>query len=178
MVRELSRKSIHMLLGFFFAEASVFFPHYILFLFAYILFFALLFLRKTRVSLFLRSVPRVSYGEFFFVFGVLLTLSITGGATHLFQLGMVVLAVADPCASLAGMYFGTHKYALFGEVRSLEGSFVCMLAASGVFLLFGYSFVVAVIAGCILALVEAVSCRGSDNFFLPVVTALFAFFLG
>ena len=165
-----------MLLAFSFAVASGVFVQQVLFVFLGVLLFVLVFLRKTTFSRFLRKVSRVSYGEFFFVFGVMIALLITGGATHLFQLSMVVLALAVPFAFILGMQYGAHEYAVRGELRSFEGSVACGLISAGIFLMFGYSIVFACIAGVILAVVEAFSCRGSDNFSLPLTTVLLAFF--
>ncbi len=178
MKRELLRKGVHVLLAFFFAAASVFLTQQVLFLFVGVLFVALILLRKTKFAQFLRGVPRVNSGEFFFVFGVTSVIFLTGGAEYLFRIAMLILALADTSASLIGIFYGKHQYKVFGEIRSFEGSFACALVSMSIFLLFGYSFIASILAGTLLALVEALSCKGSDNLSLPITAVLTAFFLG
>lgn len=91
-------------------------------------------------------------------------------------IGVGVLGLADPAASIVGRRFGRHKL-IHG--RTLEGTltfaFVGALVASAVLLGFGVApltaIVVAVVSGIAGALAELLSRRVDDNFSVPVLTA-------
>ncbi|MCB9600878.1 MAG: hypothetical protein H6721_33135 [Sandaracinus sp.] len=90
--------------------------------------------------------------------------------------GVGVLGLADPAASIVGRRFGRHKL-IHG--RTLEGTttfaIVGALVAAAVLLGFGTpiltALVVALVAGVAGALAELLSRRIDDNFSVPVLTA-------
>lgn len=91
-------------------------------------------------------------------------------------IGVGVLGLADPAASIVGRRFGRHKL-IHG--RTLEGTltfaFVGALVASAVLFGFGVApltaIVVAIVSGIAGALAELLSRRVDDNFSVPVLTA-------
>lgn len=90
--------------------------------------------------------------------------------------GVGVLGLADPAASIVGRRFGRHKL-IHG--RTLEGTttfaIVGALVAAAVLLGFGTpiltALVVALVSGVAGALAELLSRRIDDNFSVPVLTA-------
>jgi len=80
-----------------------------------------------------------------------------------------VIAICDSAAALVGMRFGRHK--VFSLSKSWEGSLafaiLCFVGA-----LFFLSPLSALLATLILALVELLGIKGSDNFLLPIVSQL------
>ena len=176
MSSELLRKAVHFVLAFSFIVLAELFQQKHVLVICVVLLLVFVLLRKTSFTKYVHNVSRVSYGEFFFILGVMVSLLVSKGVVREFQLAMMILAFADPFASLFGMYYGTHEYCVQGEVRTYEGSVVCGVISMFVFLLFGYSVFFAGVAGVTLACVEALSVKGSDNFFLPVSTVILAFF--
>lgn len=91
-------------------------------------------------------------------------------------IGVGVLGLADPAASIVGRRFGRHKL-IHG--RTLEGTLtfaiVGALVAAAVLYGFGVApltaIVVAVVSGVAGALAELLSRRVDDNFSVPVLTA-------
>lgn len=90
---------------------------------------------------------------------------------------MIILALADGFAAIIGSKFGKHKYALSGDVKSIEGSVV--------FFLFSLLSIIvapkllpfvelvipiqsALFISLFLALLEAQSRKERDNFWIPV----------
>lgn len=125
------------------------------------------------------SIFRSTYGELFFVLGIVVSLFLAYPAIQPFQIAMVLLGFADTSASLVGMLFGaTHTYELFGEKRSVHGSLACIGVSLGVLFFFGVPILSSIcIAGCVTA-VEAFSPRGSDNFSIPVIAVVLLVLFG
>jgi phytol kinase len=126
----------------------------------------------------LHLVAKASYGELFLAAGVVCSalLFLTGGPDA-FLGSILILAFADPLAALVGSHYGTREYKVFGERRTLEGSLVCFLVSALIIGLFGFTWYFALMGGLILAVVEALAPKGSDNLFLPLVAGLLLSFL-
>lgn len=121
----------------------------------------------------LRRAERKSIGELFFVAGAVCTALITlPVAPDAFLVAMLVLGLADTSASIVGRVCGGRSYMIFGEVRTYGGSFTVLVLTAVILGIFGMPAHTAIAAGWLLAAVEALSPRGSDNFVLPVLGAL------
>jgi phytol kinase len=129
-----------------------------------------LYTRKKGMFALFRQVHRVTYGEVYFALGILLSavlfLPNNAGA---FQAGMLVLGIADPLSAVVGKLFGRHRYQVWGDTLSYEGSVTCLITSASILMLVGVSWVFALLGGCVLALVEAGSPRGMDNVLLPLI---------
>ena len=103
------------------------------------------------------------------------------------MLGILLMTFADTAASVWGRYFGTRRYKVWDETRSIEGS-LAMLWVSffvawfvfgffGLYSLTGFSgwgnFIMAWYIAVFATGIEAVSLRGWDNFLVPVGSAFF-----
>jgi phytol kinase len=103
--------------------------------------------------------------------------------------GLLALAWGDAAAALIGYRWGRHRYRAGDTWRSLEGSAAMLVFSALAVTVAGvatastaggrpYS-VAQVAAGAVVAtLLEAAGRRGSDNFLVPVGTALFLWGLG
>ncbi len=121
----------------------------------------------------LRSVQRTTYGEFFFVAGVMVTSWLFLPLQPIaFQVGMLVLAIADPAAALIGKRFGIHRYVLRGDSLSYEGSGIFFISTTVIFFCAGLTFANAMLGAVLLTGIEAIAPVGSDNFFLPLVAGI------
>lgn len=98
-----------------------------------------------------------------------------------YYLPILVLAICDPVASLVGRRFPIGKYRVFGQSKTLAGSFGFFASALviGVFLLIGvedygvlFALAVATSVGVGAALVEAVTYKGYDNLTIPLAVHL------
>ena len=129
--------------------------------------------RRKRHLDFLRQVGRTTYGELYFAGGILAS-TLLFLPTHVlaFQVGMLVLGLADPIGALVGKRYGRHHYRLWGDRLSYEGSITCGLVSALTLAAFGTSAVGALAGGVVLALVEALSPRGSDNLLLPLTASM------
>jgi len=178
MRHEIARKSVHATLAVAFAVSAVFFIPNVFLSIVLSCFVLFAVLRVVRLRTIFHGVLRVSYGELFFMIGVAGAYILSDSSLLAFQVGMLVLALADPFAALVGMRFGKHTYTIFDEKRSFEGSFACIFVAVCIFFACGMPLLLSCVAGILLALIDAVSLRGSDNLFLPTLaTLLFRYFV-
>jgi dolichol kinase len=100
--------------------------------------------------------------------------------TRGFQIAVLILALADPAAALAGRAFGRRHFRAFATTRSLEGSLA--FAAVAVVIVFalqasaglplGVVLVRAIVLAAATTFVEAMSPAGLDNLAIPLVAIL------
>lgn len=169
-----ARKAMHALLALACAFLAPTLGVYGMSLAAATLFVLFLAARTVRALDPLRYAERASDGELYFALGVLLTgVLVLSRCASCFAVGMLVLAVADPLASLVGRRFGSHTYRVFGELRTIEGSGACCVATW--LLLFGVtslSIATISVVAIMITGVEALAPRGSDNLAIPLITGL------
>jgi phytol kinase len=143
--------------------------------------FALVLLAARRFGLLGSLHGRAGAGDLVYPAGIYAAFVLADGDALLFQVSVLVLALADPAAALVGRRFGRHRYRLAGVTRSLEGSLgfaatafgitAVALAASG-----RLGTAAALLCACVVAVVvaslEAASPPGLDNLAVPVGTLL------
>jgi phytol kinase len=124
----------------------------------------------------LHDVNRISWGEVYFPIGVALVFMLARGDALRFVVPVALLTFADAAGALVGKRWGRWKYATLEGGKSLEGSlavgvvgFVCV---AGPLLATGWEWRAAMLIGAVIGvfalLLEAISWRGLDNFFLPL----------
>lgn len=126
----------------------------------------------------IRRAEAKSIGELFFVIGIACAALLSLPTAPLaFVGGVLVLGLADTSASIIGRLYGGRAYNIFGEKRTYGGSLTVLIVSTLILAGLGVHPVAAVLAGWLLAAVEAVAPRGSDNVVLPVVTVLILLFV-
>jgi len=101
-------------------------------------------------------------------------------ARGLFVAALMPMTWGDAFASILGRRYGRHRYTLFGQTKSWEGSFAMLVfsfaAVAAVLKAFGESGATAVTVGLVTAVVatlaEAVSPWGIDNLLVPLASAV------
>ena len=122
--------------------------------------FALFLLATRRLGLLGSLHRRAGAGDLVYPAGIYVVFVIAGGDALLFQLSVLVLALADPAAAFVGQRFGRLRYRIAGVTRSLEGSLGFAATAFGITAL------------ALVASLEAASPPGVDNLAVPVGTLL------
>ncbi len=122
---------------------------------------------------------RRSWGIVYFAFVfALLLIFFRHSHPEFIYYSMLVLAWADGFAALVGEPWGSYRYRLGGDERSLQGSLVFFLT-SFVCLWYGHlifgelkrpfeTFEMAMFVAAFLSLAEAISSRGRDNLWVPI----------
>lgn len=130
-----------------------------------------------NVGTVLHGVDRPSYGELYYAAAVVLLFVLSGGDPILYGVPILLLGLADPVAALVGLHYGKSFYRTSEGFKTGEGSagfflvaFFCvhvpLLLATDTGRL--ESLLIAIIAGILLMLLEAIAWRGLDNLFIPI----------
>ncbi len=134
----------------------------------------------------LGSVKRSWSGEVCFSAGIATLFVLYSGDEEqrlvLYVVPLLLLAVADAAAALAGVRWGRRRYAVWGANKSLEGSVAFLLASlpcSLIPLLIFTEFstlraaLISALLSIFATLLEFLAGKGVDNFLLPVMGFLF-----
>lgn len=177
---EVSRKSVHVSTCLLIAAFPLFgISHHQLLLIAVGSFVALALLRRTVLMRAVMSVKRTSYGDLMLPLSVAAVAAI-GFTYSAFLAAYLVLCISDTLASLVGTAYGRRRYTLLGHTKSYVGSVAFLLSGLAIVwpvsVFAGLPPVAALLTGiavsAILTLVEALSHKGVDNFFVPVVAVI------
>lgn len=123
-----------------------------------------------------------TYGTVYFALSITVLLAWLwrdgpGDRSVLAAAAIMTMAWGDASAALVGEWLGRHRYRVFGESRSWEGSaamFIVSIVASGMTLgLFGGlgagpAITLSVGAALFATIAEAISPRGLDNLAVPL----------
>ena len=167
------RKALHALLAVMFVGLAMYTSQTALY--AVLLILACVFLLTLRFGAFdpIRRAELASFGELFYVLGIFGTAVLfLPGAPIAFTAGVLVLGFADTAAALIGRQWGKQTYTIFGERRSYLGSTTALVVSAVILASFGVPIWYALLGGWLLATIEALMPRGSDNLALPIVAAM------
>ena len=178
---EITRKTIHLSGGL----GCLFFPFFIespiwVFILA-CLFSAFFFISgKTGTLKSLNSVSRKSRGSEYYPIAVFLVFYICQDKLWLYFTSILILSVSDAAAALIGSSYGKIHYKVGREdVKSLEGSFffwILTFMTIQILLLLmtdiprANCILCALLISFLLTGIEAVSIKGTDNIFVPLIT--------
>lgn len=136
--------------------------------------------QKSTLLLSLSSVKRTSRGGEYFPIAVALLFYICQDHLWLYLSSLFILSFADAAAALIGCRFGKVCYQVGpDDTKSLEGSlaFLCITFLVVAVLLYSMTGLpltncvgAAFLAAVLLTGIEAVSIKGTDNIFIPILT--------
>jgi uncharacterized protein (TIGR00297 family) len=124
------------------------------------------------------EIDRNSWGIPYFALSLFLLLLVFQEKPALVFYPMLILALADGLAAVAGFYIGRHTFSFTKkDVKSIEGSITFFLVSIACFELIpgAFDFIsrpfhslwLSIIVSAFLAAVEALSIKGRDNLWLP-----------
>jgi phytol kinase len=136
----------------------------------------------------INGVGRHSLGTFFYAVsvGVLTACFWPIWQPQYAAIGILVMTWGDGLAALVGQNLGAHPYRIWGNKKSLEGTFTMGLASFVVtYGVLGVtagwspaSMAIALVVATIATLLETLSFYGLDNLTVPLVSGLLAYGLG
>jgi dolichol kinase len=164
---ELPRKAVHVGCGILAAPLAYVLPYRQILVLAGLFAVVMTLSRAAEVFTAVHDVDRVTYGELAFPVGVGL-LAVLHPARPMFAYALLVLALADTAAAMAGMRFGRRQLPFGG--KSLVGSATFFAVAFALGLPFTSATGAALVA-LVAAAAEAYLRRGLDNLVLPLLVA-------
>ena len=178
MNNELIRKAVHVILGLVFCLLPAVFSRGQIIFLAFFILGVFLAVRYFGLRFRTHRVPRQSHGEIYYALGLILSaFFFLPHHVLAFQYGILILALADAAASLAGSMFGQSKIAIFNNNKTWAGTDVFFIVSFLIFLFLilfqGHgSLFVGVLITLILTLTEGFLTKGLDNLFLPLIASL------
>ncbi|MBU6144254.1 MAG: hypothetical protein KGQ56_02155 [Acidobacteria bacterium] len=119
----------------------------------------------------IHSVTRRTYGEIFLPIGAIASYAVCSGKPEVYVPSILIMTFADSFAGLVSNYYKQPRKMFRGSVVFFSVTLVILLATNTTNI--GWALLIS--AG--LTLVERISPLGSDNFTVPVASALVLFML-
>ena len=173
------RKLLHLIAITTSAVTIHYFQDRLLLGYIFLLFFFILFIVIKKQ--WLKVSDNNSYGIAFFPLAFATLLFIPVFSIHSILYSALILGVSDTAAGIAGKYFGKQPIIFLFEKKTWAGFIAFYLSALVISLCY-YSFSPGHILLCIIlsllpALTELFSYKGSDNFTVPIFSAIWMVFL-
>jgi phytol kinase len=127
----------------------------------------------------LHGVERTSWGELLFPVSVAIVFTLAKGDPLLYCVPILILALADAIAALAGIFYGVLRFKTLEGSKSIEGSiafflvtFICVYLSVSLFSDTGEkeAVLMGLLMGVLVMMFEAMAWRGLDNLFIPVAS--------
>lgn len=150
--------------------------------------FLILLLASLRFKLLpsINAIDRVSHGSILYpiaVYGCYLAYSYAHKGLIMFYLPILTLAICDPVAALVGKRYPFGRYRIGASQKTLAGSFAFFISCCVITILclyfrptpyFSMESILPVVflIATTTAAVEAMSTKGTDNIFVPMVAVL------
>ena len=139
--------------------------------------------KKNKLKSF-HNINRTTLGTIFFPLAFILIAMFFWEYKYNIACSFMILAISDPLSSLAGEYIKKpHKYNIWKDVKSYEGSAIMFLSTFIILMLFSkfifYQFdtlesFLAIMTCCFaITAAEAMSIKGSDNLSIPIAAFFF-----
>ena len=187
LVGEHSRKLIHILTAIWMATWRFNLTHLEITYLGLALLSGIFFVKQFKLFNSIFDVDRVTYGEFIFVIGIIVT-SLVFPNPWVYALAVVNLGAADGLAALIGKRYGKIKYNVFGSTKSLVGFMTIMtvttITGAAFFWLAAdyhpqpiFIFTHIITSAAVISGLEFVSFKGLDNLTIPLSTGLLYFSL-
>lgn len=176
---EVARKMVHVVHGLAVATWPFFVSMQTIIVVELIFILAVSIARKLNLFPDLRSVYRLTWGEFFFPLGVI-AVALLNPNQWIFAAAMLHLGLADAAAAVVGTRYGKHSYKVFGHKKSLEGSLAFLVVSVAITLWvvmatpYGVSNLglLLVVLPVLATITENVGVLGMDNVLIPVLVTL------
>jgi phytol kinase len=129
---------------------------------------------------------RGQLGTIYFPISFALLIPLLWTQPALLVASLMPMVWGDAFAALIGQRIGTHTFTIWGQTRSLEGTFAMFVFSRLAVLLtlvffaqpLASSLVAALLVACVASIVEALSPFGIDNLTVPLVSAVVLVALG
>ena len=134
---------------------------------------------KNGIVRVLETEDRKTYGDYYFPLSILAVWFLCNGNLILYYIPVLILMFSDSTAALIGKFYGKFKYTAIEGKKSIEGSAIFFITTylftSTILNLFTEMNVeniilISSLLGLVQMTLEAISWRGLDNLFIPLMS--------
>lgn len=138
------------------------------------IFFVLLILSKSKKILgSIHLVDRKTYGEIFFPIGIAISaFSLLPNNSQVFQMSMLILGIADLSANIIGSNINSKRLTFWNTSKTIAGTLTCFFVALIILCAYKFSLPRSILIAGLIAIIELLSPRGSDNLTIPAIIIL------
>ena len=180
---EITRKIVHVTFGIIASSFPFLFSHvYSVFLLCLFFFILMLITKITGKSESIHNIDRRSLGVFAYPLAVSFIFYLANRNWLYYVVPVLLLAVSDALAALAGRRYGMISYTMLNHIRTLEGStafFISSFIIILICILLSHetenesAILVAILLALIITGIEAISILGLDNILIPIMGYFF-----
>jgi phytol kinase len=174
---EISRKFVHITVGTFVAFWPFFLSWHEIELLSIAFLIVVSVSKHLNILKAIHSVQRPTWGEVYFALAVG-SVALIAQNRLIYMTALLQMSLADGLAAIMGMRYGKkQKYLIFGQVKSIVGSFSFMAVSYATLLVYSYAsgLGINILALLLLAvgatLIENIGVFGLDNLFVPILIA-------
>ena len=178
------RKIAHIFCGLVFASIPIYLNEVYALLICIVLVFIVIASWYIRIFNKLENTHKHNYGTIFFPLGFILPIILFWKINpYIISVSALILGFSDALAALIGKRFGKLKYK-FIETKTVEGSITFFILSLVIFIIsfsiFSKLFIdisiirilIFSIGALILSIIEGLSAKGTDNFFIPLASSI------
>lgn len=179
--REAGRKYIHILSAIWIALWPLFLSFNNIFVLSVILLVGIVLTRVLGVSKSIRAIERLTNGDILYPVGIALV-SVLAQSPWVFGAALLHIGLADGLAGLLGYHYNFGRYKVFGQRKTVLGSFIFMLTSAAILTgLYNYGvsgfhidslLTVLLTVPPLTVIAENLSPKGWDNVSVPLITVL------
>ena len=186
---EFARKFVHIVIALFAATWAYYLSSTVIVFISLILVCIVILVKRYKLLQSFRAVNRVTYGEIWFPLGIGVS-AIMFLNPDVYAVAILHMGLADGMAAVIGVYLGKRagQFKIRGSIKSIAGTSTFIAVSFGIYLafwtkadsleIFSQSLPLAVIislsSAILVATVEVLAPKGSDNIAVPVVAGVLA----
>jgi phytol kinase len=175
---EVTRKFIHITVATYVATWPFFMEWKQIQLISLLMFIGILTSRYLHLFRAIHGIKRRTWGELFFAMSIGIA-AVLSPSTWAFTAAMLVMGAADGFAALVGTLLDkTHRYKVFGHVKSYEGTItffvvsILILLVTAAFGHFPQGFTGLLWLALLATVFENIAVAGTDNLFVPLLVVI------
>jgi dolichol kinase len=186
---ENARKLVHITIAIYAATWAFYLTPQIIALISIILIIAVALVQRFTWLHSLKSVRRITYGEMWYPIGIGIS-ALLFTNPYIYAIAVLHMGLADGLAAVVGVGMGKEakRFKIGNNTKSVAGTLVFITTSFIIYLAYWllfsestffessvlYASVISLSSAIIIATIEVVSPKGSDNILVPVCAGLFA----
>jgi dolichol kinase len=186
---ENARKLVHITIALYASTWAFYLTPQLIALISIILIMAVAIVQKFKLLHSMKSVRRVTYGEMWYPLGIGIS-ALLFTNPYIYAIAVLHMGLADGLAAVVGIGMGKEakRFKIGGNTKSVAGTLVFIITSFVIYLAYWmlfsgssffessvvYASILSLSSAIIVATIEVVAPKGSDNILVPVCAGLFA----